>query len=78
MGCEHYDFVRTGNLLASRVFLTLWLAAAVDVRFLLEQPGGSILGEYAPISGAGSTRFRALVSSVSFVSSTTQFCYRLP
>ena len=57
MGCEHYDFVRTGNLLASRVFLTLWLAAAVDVRFLLEQPGGSILGDMP--------RFQELVQHVS-------------
>ena len=38
-----YDFVRIGNLLASRMALLLIVASARGCRWLVEQPSGSIL-----------------------------------
>ena len=43
MGCQAYDFVACGNLLCARSVLLLWLACVCQVRWLLEQPHGSIV-----------------------------------
>ena len=43
MGCEAYDFVACGNLLCARSVLLLWLACVCQIRWLLEQPHGSII-----------------------------------
>jgi hypothetical protein len=43
LGNENYEFVRTGNLLASRSVLLLILAVCRGSRFILEQPANTIV-----------------------------------
>ena len=43
MGSCLYDFVRVGNLLCARTAMLLWLASSLGVRWLLEQPSGSLV-----------------------------------
>ncbi|CAK9055151.1 unnamed protein product [Durusdinium trenchii] len=43
LGCCAYDFVNIGNTLRNRVVLLFWLACICSVRFLLEQPAGSVV-----------------------------------
>lgn len=43
LGNLGYDFVRIGNLLASRMALLIMVASARGCRWLVEQPSGSIL-----------------------------------
>lgn len=42
-GCDKYRFVKEGNLLAARCALLAWLASSMNLRWLIEQPEGSIL-----------------------------------
>ena len=46
LGNEGYDFVRTGNLLCSRLCLCLLICFARGCRFIVEQPEGSSLGNH--------------------------------
>ena len=44
MGNSHFGFVASGNLLCSRVVLLIYTCELLGLRYLVEQPGSSFLG----------------------------------